>query len=193
MDSPINMETFENAVHDWFTTATDLQTIWGQAGKTAPAYPYGVLQIIAGPVPASPQMEIRTSTNLARPAGSENEMLACVPCTFTVSCQTLVGGDDRWHPHGNARFYINKALGALGLPSYLATFKSAGIAVVRTAAVQDLSSVIEDAFVSRANMDIVFGMALNAIEYAGYIKKIHGTGTFDGSSQTIDREFGDLS
>lgn len=192
MDAPINMEAFENAVHTWFRDATEIETYWGIQSKTQPEYPFGVLQIIAGPVPAVPQWEVRDATNLSRPAGSEVELLSCVPCTFTVACQTWVGGEDRWHPSANARFHLSKAQAALAMPLYRNTLLAAGVSVVRTAAIQDISSIHEEAFVSRANMDIIFGAALNSAEYTGYIKKMRGLGTFTGTSETIDREFGDV-
>ena len=192
VSAPINMETFENAIHQWFFEATEIETVWANTAKTMPDYPVGVLQLIAGPIPVAPQFEIRNETNLSLEPGSEIITTACVQCTFTVSCQVWVGGDDRWHPAANARYYLAIAQAALGLPSYLAGFKASEVSVVRSAAIQDISSVQEEAIIAKANMDVTFGAALNATEYNTYIEKMAGEGTFTGSSQTINREFGDI-
>lgn len=192
VDSPIDMETFENAVQQWFTDSMDIQAVWAGNSKTMPEYPVGVLQIISGPITAAPQFEIRESTNIFRPGGTEVELLACVPCTFTVSCQVWAGGDDRWHPSANARFHINRALAGLGNHDQLVLLKAASVSVVRSGPVQNISSVQENAFVSKANMDVTFGAVLNSAAYIGYIERVAAIGTFTGSDITIDREFGDI-
>ena len=192
VSAPIDMEAFENAVHRWFFDATEIETIWAIQGKTMPEYPVGVLQIIAGPIAAPGQWEVRNVTNLSRPAGQEIAQTAAIQCTFTVSCQAWVGGDDRWHPEANARHFMMIAQAALRLPSYLEAFRVADISVVRTGGIQDISSVQENEFVSKVNMDVTFGAVLNVTEYNTYIEKIHGTSEFTGTDFEIDREFGDI-
>lgn len=192
IDSPLDMELFENAVHNWFCSSTDLETIWANQAKTMPEYPLGVLQIISGPVPTAGHWEVRNATDLSRPAGSEIAQTASLQCSFTVSCQVWVGGDDRSHPAANARFYMMKAQASLGLPSFQSNLIDAEVAVIRSTAIQDISSVEEDAIVSKVNMDVIFGAVLNVTEYNTYIQTMHGTGTFEVTDQGIDREFGDI-
>ena len=192
IDSPLNMELFENAVHNWFFEATEIETIWANQAKTMPEYPLGVLQIIAGPVPTAGYWEVRNTTDLSRPDGSEVAQTASIQCSFTVSCQVWVGGDDRSHPAANARFHMMRAQASLGLPSFQTALIDADVSVIRSTAIQDISSVEEDAIVSKVNMDVVFGAALNVTEYNTYIQTMHGTGTFEGTDQGIDRVFGDI-
>ena len=104
----------------------------------------------------------------------------CVPCTFTISCQTY--GQDA---------YTNmiKAQSALELPSQAATFRAAGIAVADKSTVTNITALMGAEYEERANMDIVVNAVLSVTEYTGYIKTIQGVSTTLG----IDQRFGDLS
>lgn len=186
--SPINMETFEDAIHSWFVDATDLETIWGQKSAPRPSYPYARLLITSGPIAASPAFDIRNTTNLSRPNGQEIEQEAAVPCTFVISCQAFVDMPDGRNPTKDARFYMNKAFASLGLPSKLATLYESNISFVRSEPVRNLSSVIGSGFVERAGLDVTFGASLSLAEYVGYIKTVHATSTELG----IDGTFGDI-
>jgi hypothetical protein len=169
---PINMEDFENAVHRWFSDATGLETIWRRQSVYQPEYPFGSLLVSNGPAPAAPGWEERYSTDLDRPAGKEIEIEVVMPCQITVSCQTYVGKPDASNPSENAINYMNKAQSALMLPSVLAALRAENISVVRPGPVQNIGLLVEDAFESRANMDVVFGASLSLAELTGYIAKV---------------------
>lgn len=173
IDAPINMSDFEDAVHTWFVNATGLQTIWTNQSAPRPDYPYASLNVTAGPLPVSPIWELRDSTNLSRPAGQEIEFIGCVPCTFTISCQTYVVLDAANDPNYNALDYMVRAHGALSLPSFLSALETAQISVVDRGQVGGLpEEIVNDAYVSRSNLDVTFGASLNAKEYAGYISQV---------------------
>ncbi len=177
---PISMSTFRNAVHHWFKTATGIPTIWRDQSAPQPSYPFGSLLITTGPEQVSPAWEQRISFDDGRPAGEEVEILIHVPCRFVVSCQAFVGMPEARDPDQNAVDYINRAKAALGLPSFRSkqyleddrpTFESANIAVIGPGPVLNLDELIEDAYISRANMDVAFGASLSLAEYTGYIDK----------------------
>lgn len=170
--SPIDMEVFENAVYDWFTTQTGLEAIWREQGSPQPPYPYGSLLITSGPRAASSLYEYREDTNLSREPGKEVRTVSCVPCQFTVSCQTYVKRSDSRNPKYNARNYMNRAQSSLSLPSVKAAFRKVNIAVSRFEEVQNINVVIEDAYVSRANLDVIFNATLSLEDYCGYIEKV---------------------
>jgi hypothetical protein len=96
---------------------------------------------------------------------------AAVPCTFVVSCQTYVERPASRSATTDAFSYMNKALGALGLDSYLAVLRAAGVAVHNKGPVQNISEVVIDATESRVSMDITFGVPLNAKEFLTYIEQ----------------------
>jgi len=189
VSNPIDMEAFENAIHSWFSEATGFDkkaVIWRQTSAPQPKYPFGSLMITSGPTPVAPQWEQRPSTDLTRGRGEEVEFVVCVPCSFMISCQAYVGQVDARNPNENALQYMAKAQSSLSLPSVIADLQAVQIAVIRPGPVQNINELIEDAFVSRANMDVEFGAALNVAEYTGYIEKVHGTSTSLG----IDQIFG---
>jgi hypothetical protein len=185
IDAPISMSDFEDAIHTWFVNATGLETIWVNQSAPRPDYPYASLNITAGPIPVSPIWELRDSTNLSRPAGTEVEFIGCVPCTFSISCQTYVNLENANNPNYNSRDYIIRAHGALSLPSPLALLQAAQISVVDRGTVTNLDEVINAAYVSRANLDVTFGASLNAIEYAGYISQVQIKSTAFGIDTII--------
>jgi hypothetical protein len=169
---PINMETFEDAVHNWFWTATGLQTIWRRQSGPQPGYPFASLMLASPPNPAAPGWEERYSTDLGRAPGEEVEVEVVVPCQITVSCQAYVGRPDASNPNENAIYYMNKAQSALMLPSIQSALREKNIAVVRPGPVQNLGLLVEDAFESRANMDVVFGASLSLSDFVGFIERV---------------------
>ena len=170
--APIDVEAFQNAIHAWLSTVTGLETIWREQSAPQPKYPYGALLVISGPEALAPQFEQRRDTDLNRDEGEEVRLTECVPCRFTVSCQAYVGMPEANNPQGNALHYMNKARGSLALESVRAEIWAAGIAIERPGPVQNIGEVIEDAFVSRANMDVAFAASLSIEEYTGYIAKV---------------------
>ena len=170
--APIDMEVIENAIHAWFYGSMDIEVIWQNQSAPRPEYPYGSLLIISGPTATSPMVETRHEYLPSQPSGEELEITACVPCQFVVSCQTYVSLEDSRNPNYNARSYLNKALGALGLPSYLASLCAAKVSVIDKNLMAGIDAVINDAFVSRAAMEITFGSPINAQEYATYIESV---------------------
>jgi len=183
----MDFEAFQDAVHEWFADSTGLETIWRNQGAPQPAYPFASLKIISGPTPDAPQWEERWDYDEARSAGQQIRLTTGVSCSLTVSCQAYVGQTDARNPNYDACQYLSRAQAALSLESvHAGVFRPNNIGVLSPGPVQDLSELIEDAFVSRANMDVIFSAALNIEEYNTWIEKVHGTSTSLG----IDRVFG---
>jgi len=189
IESPIDMETIENAIHQWFADATGLETIWRRQSVPQPSYPFGSLLITSGPNPIPEAFELRDDTQLGRGSGYEVEQTVCAPCLMTVSCQAYVEGEDLNKPEGNARSYLNKARVALFLPSQQALFKAAEISVIRSNPVTDISALTNERFVSRAGMDVEFNCVMNVSEFVGYIKKV----AVESTALGVDEIIGDLS
>ncbi len=191
VSSPIDMAIFREAIHTWFTGATGLDTIWAAQSAPQPEYPFGSLQIVSGPNPVSPSWETRDSTDLSRAAGREVAQERVVPCTFNISCQALVGMPEGRFPTQDALFYMNKALAALTLPSFLTPLREANISVMSASQINNISSLIGGSFAAQAELEPKFGASLSVTEYAGYIKTVHGTST-PASGWGIDQIFGDV-
>jgi hypothetical protein len=185
-DVAIDLEAFDNTIQGWFKNATGLQTIWRRQSAPMPPYPFAALMRTVGPTPKAPQWELRTSTNLSRPQGQEIQMDVGVPCSIVVSCQVYVCMTDARNPNVNAAVYAARAQSTLSLPSVLAVLRAAGISIVRPGEVQNIDELIEDAYVSRANLDVTFGATLSLTEFATYIERVHAESETFG----IDQEFG---
>jgi hypothetical protein len=186
--NPIDLQSFEDVVWDWFSESIEAEVIWTHQSAPRPDYPYGTLNIIAGPIAAGP-FEQKTSTDLARPAGQEVEFEVRVPCTMTVSCQVHVNIPDSRDPGHYARTLAARAQSRLYLPTVQETFRAANCAVQRVDTFTNISTVVNDGNVSRIGMDVVFNAALSLTEYTGYIKKTHIT---SNPELGIDQEFGDI-
>lgn len=186
--APIDMEAFEDAVHAWFADSILITAVWRNMAAPQPPYPYGSLLITSGPIPVAPQWEQRTATDRNRPLGQEVEVEVCVPCAFVVSCQVYVGQPCARNPDKKATFYLNAAQSRLSLPSVLQQLRDAGVAVVRPGPVLNIDELIEDAWVSRASMDVTFGATLSLREYTGYIERVHAK----SESLGIDQTFGGM-
>ena len=183
----IDLEGFQDAVHEWFHQETGLRTVWRT--QTAPQipYPFGSLKMIAGPSPLNDFAEERQGTDdLSRPLGEEIELNTYVPCTVTISCQAFVGVPDARNPGWNAYRYLLEAMSSLFSNSVCDTLRYKGITVLEVAELQNLDEVIEDSSVSRANLDVRFGIVLTRTEYTGFIETVH----IKSESLGVDRDFG---
>lgn len=187
--SPLDVESFQKAIHTWFKDKTGLFTIWAEQGAPQPEYPYATLRMSAPPVPAAPQWEERMDTDLSREAGKEIRVRVGIPCQITVSCQAFVGMPDARNVAVDAMSYMLKAQSSLSLPSVRATLKESNIAVTRPLSLLNISGVIADSYVSRANLDVMFGATLNLEEFVGYIDKV----AVRSKDLGIDRVFGRVS
>jgi len=184
VDSPISLETFQNAVQQWCQDATNIKTIWRNQSAPLPDYPFASLMVISGPTPVSSHWETRTTFDEERLL-REIEYNTCVPCTFVISVQFYIALQDSRNPGYAATQYAARAQSALRMPSYIDHFRSNSIAVNNTGTVQNIDQLIHDAYVSRANIDVTFGAPLNAYEYVTYIEQVEISNT-DDSEVEID-------
>ncbi len=191
LDNPIDMQTFEDAVHEWFSEAIECQAIWAQQSAPRPSYPYGVLNIISGPIPASSAWENKASTDLTRARGTEIKFETRVPCTFVISCQVHVVGADGRNPDVYARTLVIRALARLKLITVRDIFRTANIAVQGTGPVTNISAIVNDGYVSRSGVDVTFNASLSLDEYIGYIKTVE-VESVSPSNLNIDMTIGDI-
>jgi hypothetical protein len=185
VEDPIDMAGFCDTVHQWFSEATGLTTIWRDQGTPQPAMPYGSLSIISGPTRISPHWEQRHDYDESRPEGEEIELAAVVPCRIVVSCQAYVGLPDARNPGYDALNYINKAQAALGLDSYMSRFLAKKISVWGATAPARIPTPIYGVTESRYNLDVNFQATLSAVEYVGYIETAQVISEDLGIDETI--------
>jgi hypothetical protein len=182
---PIDLETFENVVHEWFSNASDLNTIWRNQNAPQPEYPFGSLAIISGPTPDAPDWELRQDYSSGRPAGQELRFHTCVPCSIVVSCQAYVGNSDVRDPGYKANVYIERAKAALSLLDYATNFDANNISVYRYTPTIYPNVLIGGEWVNRAQFDVTFGTTLNSESYLGYIETVELKSTSLGVDEVI--------
>ncbi len=185
VSDPIDFQTFENSVHEWFSFSSDLLTVWRRASAPQPEYPFASLMTISGPTAAAPLWNLQEDYDVTRAAGKEIRTVASVPCLIVVSCQTYVDQRDSRIPQYAANSFMRKAQAGLTLPSVHAHFRSDGIAVTNYGPIQNIDQLIEDAWVSRANMDVTFGATLSVEEFDGYIASFELKSTSLGVDKVI--------
>lgn len=106
---------------------------------------------------------------------------------ITVSCQIFVARPDSLDPTKHALHFMSIAQSSLGLPAYLTALSTAGLAVIEEGAILDIAEVVGDSFISRASMDVRFGLAASAVERTGYIETVKISST---SLDMVDEIFG---
>lgn len=184
--APINWLTVEDAIYDWFTAATGLpRVIWSRYHVPQLSYPYGALQIIAGPTVVAGSDEIRNVTNLAAPTGQEIQQIICGMREVTVSCQVLQSAPGSQSPGSSAGYYLSLAQSSLSATSVLEIFRGKGISIISQGNAVQFDEPVEDAWIQRAALDVRFGIAANTYEYAGYIDKIEVSSAVAGLVNVI--------
>lgn len=171
-DSPIDMLTVEDTVRDWVVNSTGLEAIWAYQSAPRPDYPYGLLNIIAGPTEASPDWHTQTSDNPGGDPGEEIIYAHGVPCQFTVSLTIYVALPDGANPTLDARQYNLRAVAGLRGINQQETFAANSISLLRTRGFGVATEVIGDAYVSVSRMDILFNAVFNVTELGTYIDKV---------------------
>ena len=183
VSSPINLTALQLAIYNWFVDATALPTIWTNQSSPQLAYPFGTLQITSAPTLMSPLWETRDSTDLTRPLGTEVKLDKFNTGKFTISCQAFTEG------LSTAMDYMLRAEASLALESSLALLRAADIVVNDQGSVNNISSLTNDKYIHRANLDLFLTAPMSAIEYVGYIKT---TEIYSAAPINIDDEFGDV-
>ena len=186
---PIDWEDVENALHRWFTDSTDLEcVIWGNQDAPQPPYPYGTITIITGPTKVG-GIDETLQEALADPLPPAPELpielIKAGPREITLSCQVNVGPPDDNNPGMHSRSIITAAQAALGLPSFSASLRKAGIAVIEELPIAEFSIQIADLWVSRSQMDVRFGLISVVREESPIIETVEITA---GDPFNLDKE-----
>jgi hypothetical protein len=78
----MNWTTIQNAIHDWFETATGITAIWADQNAPEPGYPYATLNIISGPIKVGMD-ELVQSEDLTRAGNVKVTPVAHDATTYT--------------------------------------------------------------------------------------------------------------
>lgn len=158
----------ENALHAWLATATGIVCIWAEQDGPQPATPYCIMRL-DGPFRATQSDELRSITNLGNAAGQEVEQTWIKQREIVVHLQAFAdsqveGGSSP------ARDYLDRADEQLDLESVLDTLATSGLIVVgEPRTVQNVSTVVETRWQSRAMLDVRFRLTDSVMEKTGFV------------------------
>ena len=171
VSSPIAWTTVENALYTWLNGSTGLTVIWADQDAPQPAYPYATLKIISGPTRVSQVDEVRQSYDAGQPSEQEVGLETGGPREMTVSVQVFAR-QSATTPTSHPRDMLSRAQAALGMASYQAALRTAGVAVIEAMAVQDVSLNVDDSWSARAVMNVRFRLSSSVAERVGYIATV---------------------
>ena len=162
----MNWATIEAAIAAWIGAATGATVQWSNQHLPEPVRPYVKLKRIS--IVSHGMDEQRSSVDLER-VGEEVELQAVARREFTVSCHVYampaVGA-------ATAADLMERAKIALSLESTIDAFTAAGISVVESGNIGDLSESGDNSWSSRAQMDVRFHATATASERTTYIEKV---------------------
>lgn len=191
----VDIEAIQDAIQDWFSTATELETIWDDQDQPQPPYPYAGLDIISGPRRIGGRDDKINTTDLAK-VGEEVEICHIGDRHLVVSCQIHVGPKKDQSgtfqepaPNCNARALMASADAQLELERTKTLFRNATLAFVRSQDPISLDLPIAGQIVSRVQMDVEFATKSRVVERETFIEDVGITGTFEGAGTPIVEDF----
>lgn len=164
----IDFTTIEDALWEWVSGQTELETIWDKPNAPRPCTPFAMISHLSGPV------KIGTVDDLRHNSGDVFEV--CGQRTLSYSISVIGKG---------AVGYVSDLQISLECPTVLSRLRAAGIAVWEQGEVQDTSTLLETGYEERANMDVVLGVAALKEDEVGELRstEIDGELTSDTGTQ----------
>ncbi len=169
--APFNRQAVEDALYAWVFGATGVATNWANQNAAQLARPHMTLAITST-TKLGQDAQILNAEPTAPLSGAEVAIEIGGLRRVVVSVNAYGVSND---PDLDARALMDKALGALEVPSYLAALRVAGVAVARVGAAISLDYLAEDKFISRAQADVTLCVAANLEERVGYIATVDVT------------------
>jgi hypothetical protein len=146
--------------------------------------------------PLKTYLSVRISTPLQR-QGSNDSIVHKTGDTFEISGQRRLGVSITCHMVKNsdtmdirndfftAQDLLAQVQDACENPLALETLNDAGIAVWSAGDILDLTELVESGFESRAQIDLVIGLASNRDVDLGYIDSVEFVGTVEGDDEPV--------
>jgi hypothetical protein len=174
---PLNWQTIEDTIYDWFTEQSGVSVVWGNQDSPEEPYPFGVLSVISGPLMVAPQDEVKWTTDLSKPLGQEVALNIEGLRELVVSCQIFAEPPTSLDPSAHPRFIMSRVQASLSAPSVLEAFRNANMSIIRAGDIIILDAPDDDTWIARANMDVRFYLMSQSVEESGFMNEIEITST----------------
>lgn len=166
--APFDRRAVEDALYAWATAAAGAAVRWTEQRAAQPRPPYVTLAITG--IETDAPFERRHDGEPADPTpGAEVEITYCALSRIVVSVNAYGLSND---PRSDARAIMDKLAASLHLDGAASGLAAAGLALVDTSQVRSLDFLVDDAFVSRTQLDVTFAVAQNVTERIGYIGQV---------------------
>ena len=163
--------TIENALRAWVKTGSgyaDSKIIWVDQNGPRPANDFITLRI-GDLVSLGAVDELRVTTNLANPNGSEIVLEVNGLREFTLSIQAF---NTATVSTSTSREVLSKVQAALKLPSVRALLNAAGLGPFDMGSVKNISALLQTKFEARAILETRFYVNETVSENTGYINTV---------------------
>ncbi|MCG8433488.1 MAG: hypothetical protein MJA83_05610 [Gammaproteobacteria bacterium] len=193
----IDFAAIRGALHDWFSEATGLKTIWADQNRPQPPYPYASLNPITGPVRIGGKDDVVRTTDLAQ-AGQEVEHCHIGDRLITISCQIHVapvddqfGTEQEPDPQCDAMSLMATAEAHLDTEVNRARFFLVSLAFVSVQSLPQIDLPIGGQIIKRTQMDVQFATKSRVVERTTYIENVTITGQLkdEGGASLPDIDF----
>jgi len=185
----LDWRTVEDAIFNWFASATGIDVIWANQDVPQPPWPFGTLNIIAGPTKIGGEDSVIVTTDMNQPAGEEVQLDNRGPRHFVVSCQVIQGPPDTHNPDIHARRLASAAHAALSLESVHQAFTAVGLAMVEVDNITSIDTEVGQEWTTRSVFDVTFAFMSSITERTGFINNVEATGTLDDAGTDIVEDF----
>ncbi len=186
--------SFESAVHDWLASVTGLDSshvIWINVRQTIPTRPYATLKRTGMKDLGFGLHSIEKSYDFDENAEQGQEISAYnvgrhgVVISVQFFATPVVGDAQRTVSSASERTaldYAHAAGHSLSVDSIIDGLFAAGIASIDCSDVRDIPEGKDNAWASRAQIDVTFGVCDTLTDKLGYIAEVKGTGTIKDST-----------
>lgn len=190
---PISWETVENGLYEFFAACTNLPISWEDQKAPRRSYPYGTLHILSGPHVLGMD-ETRVETVSSPAPIKPGKLILCGSREMVVSFRVFCTPNSI-SPSSHARAFASVIVAALSLPIYSDILRDAGVSVRAIMPLTLPDQQIADAWVSRAVVDVRFGLSSNIEQQIDVIETVHIKAVGDGVGSLpapliIDQDFG---
>lgn len=165
----LDLTAQRKAIYDWAKAELEMEFIWADQNTHRPNKPYGSVKIMPG------FSKIGLTDNMTHKSGGIFSIAGTREFTLSLNCY----GD-------RALERANFVSSSIEKPTVIEKFSAAGLVVVKVEVVNDLSRIMDNAYESRAQVDVRFRLAQVVEDDVGFIETVELKNINNGDIITID-------
>ena len=190
MTYPVDWSKIRDALWQWFSTASDVATIWGNKNAPQPSYPYATITVQSGGITLGALDEERWTDDGGLTFVGQRDL--------TLSCQIHVGPPGDQDGLCNAHSRMSAVLASLATPKVQRRLEAAGLSLRERGTPQTLDILVGTEWVNRVQADFLFGVAsvleldpetegwFNKVEISSDLSPLQGTGSLNLNNEILD-------